>query len=263
MCPYTWDAPVRRTLTLLTVGVIAFGVALVLRCPAPTALALLAEHVPAAALVTAPRGTLYRGAGRLAVGDPPVMESLSWRFQPLPLLLGRLGFAVSTEGAFGELRAQAGVDVLGRGLLRNLSGRLRAGDLASAYVGIPVEIGGTVEPELDVTLAGSGLSLEGEIAARNLSVNGERDIPLGGLLATVSAKEFPMVFTLSDTGGPLKLDGQVQLFRNATYTFRGRIGYQGDDAGLRDLLRSVGRSAGEGMRAISMSGRMPGLDALF
>ena len=97
---------------MVALGLVAFAAAMALRCPAPTAQALLAPHVPGLVRVESATGSVYSGSGRLSLGQPPLMERINWRFRPSLLLLGRVGFVVSTRSAFGELQAQVGADVL-------------------------------------------------------------------------------------------------------------------------------------------------------
>lgn len=118
----------------LLIGGILFGLFVVAFAPAGLLRPLL-EPIPGVALLS-PEGTLWRGAGELYLAELPA-GTVRWRFRPVTILRGSLGYRLQLTGADHDLQADVAVSPSRLRLLTD--GRLDASYL-NQWLG-PYDIG--------------------------------------------------------------------------------------------------------------------------
>jgi len=188
------------------------------------------------------------------------LNNLSWRFQPLGLLSGRLQFALASDVGAGSTKGvlRVGLDTLE---LKKLRGRVPAGFLGQIY--LPgVELSGVFETDGMSLVAENGHLVEGvgRLVWSNARIDSPYQVGLGGVALELSTDSDGIVFKLNDTGGGLQAGGLGVLSPEGNYSFNGTLGVRQDSAPeLATYLQLLGKPEADGMVKIGLNGRLPRL----
>jgi general secretion pathway protein N len=138
---------VSRYLRLTLIGVATFIVCIGVFAPASLVRYLLKDGGPVA--LVGPAGTIWRGAGDLAVGGTPIGR-VNWSFAPAMLLTGDLGFDVEVRGAKVDLAGRASASA--KSAHAEFKGEFDTGLLAETLAHYDIRLPGTVAVEhVDLT----------------------------------------------------------------------------------------------------------------
>ncbi|MBT8422744.1 MAG: type II secretion system protein N [Gammaproteobacteria bacterium] len=244
---------------LALVGALALCVFILARFPAATAFAWFAPDGVGAFGVS---GTIWRGEAKVISAGGVQLRNTRWDIALSQLLLGRFGGDVDTRWGGGFLNASGSVSVLGTVRLRDVKGSFDLGQ-ANALLGSP-GIGGTakldfqelrLENNWPVHAIGTGQltnltsAMLGRGAAQLIGdVGFEFDSNTETAPDTVTGK-------LQDTGGPLQLDGTLELTPPANYEIVTRIAARDTAAeSLRRNLSFLGQPEPDGTRIFQLAG---------
>lgn len=185
------------------------------------------------------------------------LNNLSWRFQPVGLISGRLQFALTSDFAGGVV---AGVLRVGFGVVgfTQVHGAIPAASLGQIY--LPgVELAGVVEID-DFGLQAKDGYLNGgsgQIVWRNAEVSAPYQMLLGGVELDLSTENDGILFRINDLGGPLQASGLGFLSAQGKYSFDGVTGTrQGSSPELATFLQILGRPGNDGMVKLEFKGQM-------
>lgn len=186
------------------------------------------------------------------------LSDLSWCFQPIGLLGGRLQLAMSGEFAGGGVTGimRIGVKTIE---FKKIRGRIPAAQLGQIY--LPgVELAGMVELE-DLGLIGKKgrlLGGSGQLAWRNAEVLAPYRMDLGGVTGELATDNNVTVLKLNDLGGGLQVSGLGSLAAEGKYSFDATVGArQGSSPELATFLQILGRPGADGMVRINHKGQLP------
>jgi hypothetical protein len=205
--------PFRLRWTHYLLAVLVYGVLLLAWAPASLLAWALPRFTQQTLWLEQAQGGVWRGeaAGvrvQAAAGDPLQLGSASWRFRPVDLFSGRLGFQLQLGGtgidARGVLRAgPGGVE------LREFGGELPAKWLEQLSPDLALwQPGGRLVLAAENVFFGRE-EIEGEATLRWLdAVSGRVRQPLGSYRATIDGAGKGIKFRLGTESGALFLQGQ-------------------------------------------------------
>jgi general secretion pathway protein N len=201
-------------------------------------------------------GSLWSGSctGLVLNGTP--VGDVTWRLEPLHLLLGRLAARINlTRGAAS---ASADVEV---GVGGALTARHVLADFpldGGLLPGIPRGLHGHAHVDLPFAQVRHGIltQLEGRIEARDLEDRSGADTPLGSYVLTFppGASGQP-TGRLRDIDGPLALEGTLRITPQPGFMLDGMIApRRGAPPELVNNIRFLGSPDAAGRRPFSMAG---------
>jgi general secretion pathway protein N len=240
----------KRTVTVIVLGVVAFAAIVLARLPARWVLPQASASFSCGSL----EGTLWSGyCGDLRVSGA-AMGDLTWRLRPARLLVGKLAAHVDLEhppttSAQGEVEIGLGGSLIARNLTASLPLDPKL------LPGIPPTLTGSLH--LDLALAkvrrnGVVNSLDGRIEAHNIVDSSGYVTPLGNFAVT-----FPGGTTghVQDLGGPLAVDGQLVLTPQPGYDLSGYVTPRANAVpALVNALQFLGTPDAQGRRQFALSG---------
>lgn len=236
----------------LAFAVVSFPASIAHRWFAPDALALAGIE-----------GTVWRGAADYGGYDSLAFAGLRWQLHPLSLLTGRLGLSIEARLPDGFVRTE--LTITGGSLsLREFAGTT---SLASLDDVMPVPgLQGNLSLTLDSLelVDGWPMTASGTMRVANLSspplipVPGVTRVALGNFSARLTmTDETGVAAIVTDDGGPLELEGRVDLAGDRSYRLTSRIRARADAAPvLVEGLQWLARPDAEGWHAIERRGNL-------
>jgi general secretion pathway protein N len=242
---------------LWALGIGAFLVFALVTLPASVVLSFV--H-PANVTLTGISGTIWKGRAQAVRSGTVHVGSVDWGLDFLSLLTGKLGADVKvarTDGfAQGHIAAGAG----GRITLRGFNASLPVGSLP------PNVVRGGWTGTLNLKLAELALdnawpvALNGTIEITDLVGPANRPAALGSykvIFPEGAAKGDTLTGTLTDTGGPLAVNGTVQLKKGRSYLVNGMIATRPNaPSDMARTLEILGEPDAQGRREFSIEGTM-------
>ncbi len=248
----------KRWLSYGLLGVLAFAGFLVLQAPAMLATDLVARRLPdfsaraAAGLATdgSAQGLRWRGV---------YVERAAWSWRPRALASGWLEFKLDVDDPGVKLTGNVAVNLERRVRFRDLNGRLPLATLIALAGHAQLPGQGSVEfslRELRLNAAGQPQAAEGTIALSNARAMLGQPLHFGDFVAQLRpAEPNGIQGAIQDNGGPLALDGMLNLAPDGGYQFSGRAAVRdaGDQA-LRQAMNLLGPADDDGYWTLSFSG---------
>jgi general secretion pathway protein N len=241
---------------LLALGVGAFLILALVTLPASVVLSFV--H-PANVTLSGISGTIWNGRAQAVRSGTMHLGSVDWGLNVLSLFTGKLGADVKvarTDGfAQGSVAAGAGGITL-----RKFNASLPIGALP------PNIVRGGWTGTLNLKLAELALdnawpvTLSGTIEIADLVGPANRPAALGGYKVVFpegAAKSDTLTGTLTDTGGPLAVNGTVQLKKDRSYLVSGLIATRPSaPSDMARTLEILGEPDAQGRRQFSIEGTM-------
>lgn len=241
---------------LVLLGLAAFLLALIVVLPARWVAAFLPDTVQC----TAWSGSIWRGHCRelaLSDGQKVVMRlnTLQWQLKPAVLLQGRLGARFHSTWPQGETAGEVVVAPSGAIQVRGMNGR---SELDRRFFGaLPQGWRGMIDIrdfDLDwhngiIGRLGGELLVTDLVEARGTALGSYR-------LNFVSSDTPPFNGDLTDRGGPLEVNANLEMTADQNWSLEGRMRVR--DAGNSSLNRALdvlSSPDASGWRRLSMAGR--------
>lgn len=252
------DGP-RTLLRLGLLGSVTLVLALVLRVPAEQVLHRMS--LPQGTGLAGVSGTLFHGSATQArLGGVHVGE-LRWRWLPGALLGAGLGLKLDSGG---EVPFSADVVIRPLGYrIADLTGRIPVQRLGALQerLPLPAPLEGAVALEA-VSLSGDDAyptQASGTVRVLGLRLAAPLDIDLGDFEAQLSsAEDAGMAARVRDRGGPLDLQGRLDLAADGGWRMQASIGARPDaPESIGQALGFVGPAGPDGRRRMDLSGRFP------
>lgn len=239
-------------------GLGAYLFFMLLQTPAAWMIALAAERLPGFT-VQEVRGSALAGAARGVGLRGATIASLHWRWRPLALFEGRIGYRFELAEPDLHLEGAAGVNRKQQIRVADLNGHLPVAKAIALAGRSPLSLIGTVEldlAELRLNAAGRPQAAEGMVRLRNLRSTFPR-LDLGDFDVTLHSAEQGIVGEVKDAGGPLELIGTLTLDPGGGYRFTGQaVARDPNNRELSGSLRLLGRPGKDGKSRLDFSGRL-------
>jgi general secretion pathway protein N len=205
-------------------------------------------------------GTIWNGRAAYGGIEGLAFSDLSWQLHPAALLTGRLGLDVETRLADGFVRT--GVSVSGGGVrFRDLAATTRLEALGSLTP--LVGVSGNLSLSLDrlelvdgwPQAASGTVRIAGLSAPPLIPVTGVASVALGNYLARLTTTDDGIAAIVNDEGGPLELEGRVDLAGDRSYVLTSRIRPRADASDeLVEGLRFMAPADAEGWHSLPLNG---------
>ncbi|MEJ2601699.1 MAG: type II secretion system protein N [Gammaproteobacteria bacterium] len=240
---------------LVAAAAATFVLGLIVLFPARLAVSWFA---PADLRISGVEGTVWRGRAAAASAGGIYLAPLSWRFRPLALLGGRVGYHIDTGLPGGEVTGDVAVTVTGAVRLADLEASLRLSDIGRM---LPVaQAQGRLRANLERATFRDGWPTElvGTVSIEDLVYIPAGSNPIGSYrVEFLPRDDGDLRGVLSDGGGPLEVAGEIRLADERTYELRGQVRARpGAPNSLTNSLRFLGSPDQAGMREFSLAGRL-------
>jgi len=247
----------RRPTLLIFLGLLAVAVFVIATLPAGVVVSRLQRYGVAADAVG---GTVWSGRAQGLAARGNYLGDLQWSLRPSALLRGTLaGHAVLTT-TDGRIETDFARAWSGRVRLESAQADLSLGSLA--VLGVPVTRNwrGRVAADLSKLELDADwpIAAVGTIDVNDLTAPPPRNARLGGYRLTFTESDGagePLKAAITQTDGPLLLDGELTLGRDRSFKLEGRLAPRGTaPPDLANLLQVLGPPDARGRRPFSMSG---------
>ena len=237
---------------LVTIGLLVGIVGLFVLFPARVAYQWFA---PPQVILSGISGTVWDGAAREATVDGLYLRDLDWRFQPLDLFTGKLGFVVESKLASGFVEGEVAFGI----------GMIRARNLKALLplqtIGAVAALGasGSLSADLVEIKVVDGLPTvaDGSLEVAGLTLPYVQREPLGGFKAEMFTGDSGITASLEDTAAVLDFAGSLQLAFDGAYEFYAQVGpTDRTSPQLRQQLQFVGPQNDRGQYEIRQNGRL-------
>lgn len=240
----------RRTV-LVAAGALALLVGVVATFPARLAFSWFA---PPEVDAWGVEGTVWRGRVASLVLREQNLGALSWQARPVRVALLQPAWDLEMRRADGYARGRLGFALFGRRLtISDLDASLALGTLPQAIV--PTGVAGQARISLERLVLEQGwpVAIVGRAAVSELE--------LPGVIMALGPFEFlfpdgsdPLLAEIRSTGGPLEVDGRVELPARGRWRFSADLA-PGDNPPreLVDGLQFVGEDIGNGRRRLTLA----------
>lgn len=248
----------KRLTLLVFLGVLVYAGSLAIHFPARVAYGLAQDYLPGSVRLYGLEGSLFRGSGQAVLLNSIPVREVNWAFEPSALLLGRVSFLLRLRVDGGRVASSVAADPLMRVSLTDVSGDLPL-ELLQSTLPQGALLYGRLEPAIESLMIKDGVvtRAKGRVAAKAVSYRREGILPLGDFVAGVDADGLPIAVGISDTGGPLRLNGQVVLGSDGGFQLEAVAGARESSPELLNLLAQLGTPDQDGQYAIEFGGRVP------
>lgn len=243
----------KRIVTVIILGVVAFAAIVLARLPASWLLPSSGANFRCASIA----GSIWNGyCGGLKAGGASLGD-LAWRLRPAQLLLGKLAAHVDLEhppttSAQGDVQIGLGGTVVARDFTASLPLD------PTLLPGMPPTLSGTLHLNLalaKVTLKGVVSSLKGHIEADDLIDRSGYVTPLGSFAVTFPGGTGEPTGDLHDLGGPLAVVGKLILTPQPGYEVSGYVTPRASaNQALVNTIEFLGSPDAQGRRQFALSG---------
>lgn len=246
----------KRILGYSLLGLVAFLLFLLLRAPATLVTGQIGARLSDFSVQDV-EGTVIEGAMLGARWRGARIERLTWRWYPLALLLARLEFGLNADDPEIKLTGNAVLGLSRRVRFRDLTGRMPLSRLGNLAGNLPLQ--GTMElalPELDLSAAGRPLAARGTVRLLGLRAVLGQPTSVGDFVIQLDSTGAEGVRgKIKDNGGPLALEGTLNLLPDGRYRFNGQAAVRdAANQSLRQAMSLLGPPGGDGRWALNFSG---------
>ena len=239
---------------LITVGAITLLIGLVTAFPARVAYQWFA---PPGVSLESISGSLWSGHAAQAEIEGFFLRDLSWRFKPLRLFSGKLGYAIEAAPASGFINADVLLGVTGTIRLEGLQASLPLQSL-ERVAGMP-GLRGNVNLQFDRIVIKDGLPVaaNGELAVANLVAPLVYRGSIGGYRAEFFTQDTGVLASVADTDGVVDLAGSFEIGADRSYQFLGQLAPKEETpANLRSQMRFLGTPNDRGRYELRLEGQL-------
>lgn len=242
---------------LIALGLVAYVAFAIVTLPASI---LLDRFRDAGVTAAGVEGTAWRGRAQLLQIQGVSVGSVEWDLHALALLTLKVRADVKVTRPEGFLQSQVG---LGSGPIRfsDLAGSVPLGALSAIA---PKGWNGTVNLRFAELVLDAGWPIYANGAAEilNLESTSQRSPLSGSYKITLPAPnvqpaEGVLVGALTDLGGPLQIEGTIELKRDRSYLISGLVAARPDaPRNLAQQLQILGPPDAQGRRQFSLEGTL-------
>lgn len=210
----------RSTRGLVTTGVLALVLGLIIMFPARVAIGWFA---PAAVAVSGIQGSVWYGRANEAAVEGIYMRDVEWRLNVLQLLTGKLSYSVEATPVSGFLETDISIDFGGAVTLSELTAALPL-NLFARVVGVR-----GLQGNISLTfqrveiIDGLVVAADGTAQIANLVVPIVGRDSLGGYKADFFTQNNGISASIEDTDGVLDLAGSLQVRTDRSYAFIAQV----------------------------------------
>lgn len=254
----------RSWLRYIALGSVFYLVFLVALFPAAQAHRLaagsLTRALPALKLAQL-EGTVWSGRAGVVAYRQTMLGQATWQASPFALLIGKASLTALLQNEHGYLQSRVAAPLTGGSVnLSAVEGRLPVMELARFAPYLPVVLEGVVSLDLPSFVVDSTsriVAAEGKVIWHQAGMSSPQQLVLGDLQLSLHTEGEQVVGDISDGGGPLKVNGALQLSPDGGYRINGTVSAAPDaPATLVQSLGWLGKPDAQGHYRLNYSGRL-------
>lgn len=203
-------------------------------------------------------GTLWAGTSAQTRIANISLGKLHWDMQLLRLFTGKLALDVIIENSNSRLEGELAAGFDKQIQLDNFRGSLPVQTFMPLFYGMPFAMSGDVKADIahaEIT-PGKKLVVDGKVTWRNAALTAPQPQEFGDLFMVFRPQPDGSKILLSDQGGPLSIEGTVQVKNSGEYKVNVLLGTNGKNENLHNALKLMGRTNPKGKIQISRTGRL-------
>ncbi|MFQ5982731.1 MAG: type II secretion system protein N [Woeseiaceae bacterium] len=239
---------------LMLAGIVTFVIGLLITFPARVAYQWFA---PAELRLSGISGSIWRGKAVQGYAGGVYLSNVTWSFQPLALLTGKLAFETRSNPASGFLDGDIAIGPGGSVTMSNVAGAVSIAALADAFPVTGIEGDLTLEFEELVLRNGLPVAATGTLGIANLVSRYLSPATLGDYRAEFQTVDDGILGAVEALSGVLELDGTIKLTRDRNYEFIGQVAARPNaPAAIAQQLQFLGTPNARGQREFRIEGQL-------
>jgi len=258
--------------SLLFIGIATYLISLIIQTPLRQVLAWI-EPLPEQIKVYSVEGTIFSAQAELIQKNKLRLEHVSWKFRPEMLFTGRLAGDLTFENS-DQTRgvAQINYPIFGSPHLTNTRIRFPVQAIESLLLPMPINLNGWISIELNyLAWLNNHLDIAGDTRLENIVFSGSTPpAPFGDFLIIWETlppanNDAPIIRgNITDQGGPLQLNAQINLDNSGAWKLSGTIVPRpAIPSQISQMLIFLGQPDSQGKYSISWNGRLPNISELL
>ncbi len=248
----------KKIVPYVLLGLAAYVGFLVWTFPAQRAMSMVQAQVPQLR-VAGVTGSAWSGRASMLQFEGQNFQRFKWQFSPLGLFVGRIEFDLSFDGDGRSADGVLGLRSDGAVVFNDVSAKLPIADIGQHLeLGI-VSLKGLVELQLEelVLMGNKPLSAEGLVYWRQAALETPVAQKLGDYSAVLTTDDAGIKVQLKDEGGPLQLDGSVQLVDDGAFSVNVMASVRDPkERMLHKGLQTIGEQQPDGRYALKFNGKL-------
>ena len=204
-------------------------------------------------------GTLWSGQAAQAIIANLNFGKLNWDVKLFSLLTGKLGLDLLTVGTDSRIKGSVKAGLDQTLYLDELDGKIPAQMLMPLFYGFPIAIAGQLTADIKHAeiKQGERIDIEGNMVWYRAALTAPQAVELGDLFVAMRPDKNGTKLLLSDQGGPLTLDGTIQVKHNGQYKLNIYLGTRDKNQRiLSNGLKMLGRTNPQGKVLVSRTGKL-------
>jgi hypothetical protein len=251
----------QRNWKILLLSVLLYCFFLISNLPAKMVIGWVIPPANNKISLVSPEGSIWSGK-LLSVGARGInFNNVEWNLNVLPLLYGN----ISLDFVFGdsESRGKGEINVSltsNKIEVENLEARMPISLFEPLIIGVPAKLDGQLSAHFDsiIFAPGDEILAKGNLVWNSAAVTVLQTVQLGDLKLSLLPKDKGSHGVLKDAGGPLILDGTVQLSNKGLYQASVKVGTRSTaEKALKQSMPFLGKVGPDGKVQIRRSGRLP------
>ena len=239
---------------LIVLGVVIVVIGLIVVLPARVAYQWFA---PPGIAMSGIDGSIWSGRAQHADVAGVYMRDLSWRFRPIAIFKGGLGYSIDASPAPGNITANVNLGVTGTVSLQDVIGTIPLQSLVQA-ANMP-GLQGRLDIQLERLVIDNQLPVaaDGEIQVRSLIAPVIHRGPIGDYRVELFTQNSGVMASVEDTNGIVDLAGSLQVKPDRSYSFAGLVAPTARTPGdLRRQLQFLGTANERGQYELRLEGSL-------
>ena len=237
----------------ISIGALAFLVAIFIYIPASVASKLLPKNITASQF----QGNLWNGSALSLIANQVSLGSVSWKIKPSCFLILKLCADIKQSNT--ELTSSFSLEMRGTTKLQNLIAQGDAQVLSAFVNDYGITLTGNFEADLaEISFDEKSIHhIEGNMQFSSLAVNGVLRLAVGNVDAVFEPKNNHTDIDISNNDGHVDFSGNVQLFSDMNYELNLDIRKNSKSTeAIINGMQFVGETQQDGSVRVKQSGKL-------
>ena len=239
---------------LIFLGVVVFLAVMLATFPAKVA---YDWGSPAEFRLSGITGSIWNGSAAEGIAGGAYVRNITWQFQPMSLLSGKLGFRTSSYPASGSMNAEVAVSPNGNLTLSNLSGNVPLDLVHPVFQQSGIRGDIALQFAKIVISDGTPILAAGSVTVTNFFVPGLSSSRIGDFRADFQTSNGNVTGSVEDMSGVLDVAGTISLNQDRSYSFVGLVAPTNmTPPSIINQLRFLGSANEQGQHEFRFEGQL-------
>ncbi len=251
----------QRKWKIVSISILLYLFFLISNLPANLVISWVVPKSNAGFSIISPEGSIWSGKVASIGAKGINFNNFEWDLNFFPLLYGN----ISIDFVFGDKESH-GTGAVNLSLTSNkieiddLEARMPISLFEPLIIGVPAKLDGQLSVHFDsiIFAPGDEILAKGNLVWNSAAVTVLQTVQLGDLKLSLLPQDKGSHGVLKDAGGPLILDGTVQLSNKGEYQAAIKVGTRSTaEAALKQSMPFLGKAGPDGKIQIRRNGRLP------